>query len=866
MSCPQCKPTVDLGNSFARDESRARSGRSAGRCAWVIFGFLLLVLGFAPRSAANVIYVTTLKDEIGGADGCSLKDAIYSANLHNNVSVGGYDPTTLVPSLISTQCVPGSGDDVIVLPPGAVLTLNVPAFDITNDVGPTATPVITSTVTIEAYGATLEYAPACSEGSGQVPCPDPSFLPYTFRLFAVGTTGSLTIINANIKGFVAQGGSGRDGGGGGMGAGGAIYIQGGKLEILDSTLNNTTAIGGNGGGHAEGVGGGGGGGVGAAGGSADDVDRSLGGQLFPPGGGGGGGGSSELEGSAGSGAYDTGGGGGGTLEGFSSLLGALSSQGGVACGGNGGDSGLDVPPLSGENGASASCNGGGGGGGSPSATTAGNGGNGTYGGGGGGGANGGGDGGNGGFGGGGGSGWSGFFGGTTGGNGGFGGGGGVGPNGSIGNGNAGSGGTFGGSASHTNGGGGAGLGGAIFNDSGDVTIENSTFTGNDSVGGRKGGDGTDTVAGTGEGHGGAIFSRNGSLTILNSTIDANGSSGTGGGVYFYQDSTKPTVAFVLRNTIIANSGGSDDAASAQCTMNAFVITGGDWRGNLIQNDDPSAPCDYTPSTGTVSTEDPLLGPLQNNGGYTPTMALGENSPAWNTADPTSSILSDQRGWIRPELGGFDIGAYELCSPDPTVTCARPQLCFNHESLTMQASPPAGGTTTPPPGTGFACEGSVIPILATPNPGYTFTGWSGNALLPNTASSYVVMAEPQSITANFALCNCVVNVSGYVTVTRGPYVLNLGTGQYFQTVTLTNNSAFTLIGPVSLVLDSLSANASLFNATGSLNVLGPPFSPYINVTAGNLAPGQMASITLQFTDPTRAAISYSTRVLAGPGSR
>lgn len=853
-------------NSYAELGRAGHRVRAVVRCVLGIIVLAVLLGVFPRRSAANIIYVTTLKDEIGGTDGCSLKDAVYSANLHNSVAVTGYDPTTLVPSLVSTQCVSGSGDDIIVLPPGAVLELNVPASEISNDVGPTATPVITSTVTIQAYGATLAYVPACSEGSGQPPCSDQ--FAYTFRLFAVGPTGNLTVVNANIKGFVARGGSGSDGGGGGMGAGGAVYVQGGKVQVQNTTFTDNTGIGGNGGGDAQGVGGGGGGGVGASGGEGDDFDRNLGGQLFPPGGGGGGGGSSALEGSAAaSGSYTRGGGGGGTLEAVEGD--ELSSQGGFACGGNGGDSGSDVPPLSGENGASASCNGGGGGGGSPSATTAGNGGNGASGGGGGGGANGGGNGGNGGYGGGGGAGWSGFFGGTAGGNGGFGGGGGVGPNGSVGSGNAGHGGTFGGSASHANGGGGAGLGGAIFNDSGNITIENSTFTANDSVGGRKGND-ADPVAGTGEGHGGAIFSRNGSLTILNSTINGNLSSGSGGGVYFYQDATKPTVAFILRNTIIANSDGSEDAAEKQCTMNAFVITGGDWRGNLIQNDDPSAPCDYLPGgtepSGTVTTLDPLLGQLQNNGGYTPTMAISEDSPAWNAADASSSTRSDQRGSQRPELGGFDIGAYELCNRDSTVVCSFSVFCLNGEQLTIQVSPPAGGTTTPPPGTTHPCEGSVIPLLATANPGYTFTGWSGNALPQNNPSADAVMVEPQTITANFALCNCVIDVSGYVTITRGPYVLNLGTGLYYQTVTLTNNSAFTLIGPVSLVLDNLSLNATLSNRTGTLNVLGPPDSPYLNVSAGNLAPGQMASIQLQFTDPTRSAINYTTRVLAGPGSR
>ena len=816
-----------------------------GGVRWVLAAVFLAMLlgGFPEHASGNIIYVTTLNDEIAGSDGCSLKDAVFSSNLQNNVAPL-FDAVSDTIVLVPTKCIPGSGNDIIVLPPGSLLLMTSNQQDTSNATGPTVTPLVTSKISILGYGATLQWAPPSDspfDCAYDLYEPEVTCAGNNSRLFAVGSTGSLTIENAHVKGFTVAGGYGTYGGGGALGAGGAVYVQpGGTLVVIACTFDGNTAIGGNGGGKGLGDtgGGGGGGGMGASGGGVDPgID----------GGGGGGGGGAGLYGTGWQGEV-SGGDGGGT---------AIADSAFENCGGKGGGTGAS--------GSSAKCPGGGGGGGGWGELGSGDGGNGSYGGGGGGGAQGGGNGGSGGFGGGGGAGWAGAFGGTTGGNGGFGGGGGSAANGYVtGSGNAGRSGTFGGSASHTNGGGGAGLGGAIFSDSGSVTIENSTFTGNDSVGGRTA-DPTDHVAGTGEGHGGAIFSRDGSLTILNSTIAGNLSSGSGGGVYFYQDPTNPTVAFILRNTIIADNGGSDDAANKQCTLNASIITGGDWRGNLIQNDDPSNLCDYPSGSGTVSTADPLLGPLQNNGGYTPTMAIGENSPAWNTADVSTSTITDQRGSKRPELGGYDIGAYELCNLDPTVTCKPLLLCF-FESLTIGVSPSAGGTTSPAPGTTQQCLDSVVPLVAFTNPGYTFTGWSGNVSLPANASTVVVMAEPQSVTANFALCNCVVDVSAYVTVTRGPIVLNPITKRYAQTITVTNSSSSTLIGPISLVLDNLSANATLFNASGTTDTLEPPAgSPYISAS-GNLAPGQMDSFSLQFTDPTNTTISYATRVLAGPGTR
>ena len=55
---------------------------------------------------------------------------------------------------------------------------------------------------------------------------------------------------------------------------------------------------------------------------------------------------------------------------------------------------------------------------------------------------------------------------------------------------------------------------------------------------------------------------------------------------------------------------------------------------------------------------PGLGPLANNGGPTPTMALLPGSPAINAADPTDFPATDQRGELRPYGPAPDIGAFE----------------------------------------------------------------------------------------------------------------------------------------------------------------------------------------------------------------
>jgi len=73
--------------------------------------------------------------------------------------------------------------------------------------------------------------------------------------------------------------------------------------------------------------------------------------------------------------------------------------------------------------------------------------------------------------------------------------------------------------------------------------------------------------------------------------------------------------------------------------------------------------------------DPLLGPLQNNGGPTETMALMPGSPAIATGSVAlipAGITTDQRGVPRVEYGTVDIGALEsaLAPATPTIILER----------------------------------------------------------------------------------------------------------------------------------------------------------------------------------------------------
>jgi hypothetical protein len=668
----------------------------------VLVTFLLAILAQpSPSAAQGVIFVTSLADKVNGIGGCSLEEAIYAATLLKSEAIISYaaDGT---PNTVPTQCVAGTGIDRIILPSESVFVMNQVVLDASNPFGATATPMISTQITIEANGSTLQWT-----GSKNA------------RAFSVASTGKLTLLDIYIRDFHVKGGDGGSGGGGGLGAGGAIFVKGeGTLNIERSTFSGNKARGGNGAGPAFG---GGGGGLGGNGGSGPTDVFSF---AFGAGGGG------AIGDGAGHTSVVIGNGGGGTI-----------SDDGFMCGGPGGGTEGDGDP--------APCAGGGGGGGTGRGIDflAGTGGNGAYGGGGGGGGQSGagdrGRGGNGGFGGGGGSGWEDEGGacgsGSSGGDGGFGGGGGAGPGGQL-FGGPGMGGSYGGNASCINGGGGGALGGAIFSDGGIVTIENSTFSGNSVTHGKGAGANSTLPALDGGDAGGAIFATGGGLKVHHSTISGNQSTVQGGGIV-----VSSIVIFELQNTIVAGNG---PATASQCFVfgNATVLTGS---GNAISSNNSNCP-------GIVTTDDPQVGPLQlNSPGITPTMAISKFSSAFDTADASSSLKIDQRGFPRPQENGFDIGAFELCIPFSVlaINCVIPPDINPNPptmvNMTIRVSPAGVGTTIPVPADYAEALNSVVAVTATPNPGYGFLNWTGGAVEPANPSTAVIIDQGKTITANFA---------------------------------------------------------------------------------------------------------------------
>ena len=102
----------------------------------------------------------------------------------------------------------------------------------------------------------------------------------------------------------------------------------------------------------------------------------------------------------------------------------------------------------------------------------------------------------------------------------------------------------------------------------------------------------------------------------------------------------------------------------------------------------------------------------------------------------------------------------------------------------------------------------------------------------------------------------------ITVTRGGFVLNHTTGHWNQNVTVNNQGTNAIQGTLNLVLDNLSANASLYGTNGTTTLLAPIGSSFVTLPVTNINAGQSVTGTLEFVNPTNAKITYTPRVTAG----
>jgi hypothetical protein len=225
-----------------------------------------------------------------------------------------------------------------------------------------------------------------------------------------------------------------------------------------------------------------------------------------------------------------------------------------------------------------------------------------------------------------------------------------------------------------------------------MTIQDSTISGNTATGGDF------------EGYGGGIYGNNN--TITNSTISENNAvrgGGVAGGGNIAHTTFSNNSASVAGGTLYLTGSlelGNTILKAGASGVNIFnnggsLIT----HGYNVCSDNGGG---FLNGPGDQINTDPMLGPLQNNGGPTFTHELLTDSPAIDAGDPnfTPPPYYDQRGPVfwRLRNGRIDVGSFEVQvgttpSPTPTPTASPTPTATATATSTATATPTVTATAT-----------------------------------------------------------------------------------------------------------------------------------------------------------------------------
>jgi len=215
------------------------------------------------------------------------------------------------------------------------------------------------------------------------------------------------------------------------------------------------------------------------------------------------------------------------------------------------------------------------------------------------------------------------------------------------------------------------------------------------------------VSGTGSSGPGVVTS--GTSTVKYSTLMDNAGGGIinlSGSVYAY-DCTLSQNSTAIRNdsgslalTLVTISGNSGEGVRNAGTLTArHTIIATNAAGDVVNTNGGTADLSYFDFIGTRDG-DPMLMPLADNGGSTPTMALRPYSPCINKGATGSSTVLDQRGTPRARI--LDIGAYEYTGP------------FNNSLVVNTTTDEDNGSADPAYGSGTSLREALL--YARDNPG------------------------------------------------------------------------------------------------------------------------------------------------------
>ena len=287
------------------------------------------------------------------------------------------------------------------------------------------------------------------------------------------------------------------------------------------------------------------------------------------------------------------------------------------------------------------------------------------------------------------------------------------------------------------------IGGGIYNDHATLTVSNCTLSGNSAT------------------NGGGILNA-GTLTLANSTLSGNSASVSGGigNGFIFSDGGVLSGTLEIGSTIL-NAG----VLGANIANPAGTVTS---LGYNLSSDDGGG---FLTATGDQINTDPLLGPLQDNGGPTFAHALLCGSPAIDKGRNFTGSATDQRGvgfariFDDPAVSnaaggdGTDIGAFEVqtaCNRPPVAKCRSVTVsaganCTANASIDNGSFDPEGNpvTLTQSPAGPYPLGTNIVTLTVTDSHGASNSG-TALVIVRDTAPPQITC--PTNITVEFTSTN------------------------------------------------------------------------------------------------------------------
>ncbi|MFM8395246.1 MAG: choice-of-anchor Q domain-containing protein [Acidobacteriota bacterium] len=246
------------------------------------------------------------------------------------------------------------------------------------------------------------------------------------------------------------------------------------------------------------------------------------------------------------------------------------------------------------------------------------------------------------------------------------------------------------------------------------SLSNSTISGNSATGVRLG------------------LGSSGSAEIISSTIASN----SGGGVQVSGNGGR--IVRLLGNILAGNSGTSLTASGSNTFGTQGYNLASDGGGGFLTG------------PGELINTDPLLAPLSDYGGTTPTRALLRGSPGVDAGPLTGSPALDQRGVGR--VGRADLGAFESRGFQLAISGGDHQVAVTGSNFASQLAvtitavdagvPVTGGPVTfTPPASGASAIVAGSPATVSGSGAMT-----GTVTANATAGSYSVVAKTSGISS------------------------------------------------------------------------------------------------------------------------